>query len=87
MKMALISEGQIKAIGDALEMVLVSSECGSYFEALAIIQSLNPSEPFSYYKTQKNMGEGARESTSWYSRVSYQDDCDTVVPLYSKEMK
>ena len=45
MKAALITEEQIKAIEDALEMILVSSECEAYFEALAIVKSLKVREP------------------------------------------
>lgn len=49
MKAALITEEQIKAIEDALEMVLVSSECGAYFDALAIVKSLKVQEPVAWF--------------------------------------
>ena len=45
MKAALITEEQIKAIEDALEMVLVSSECDTYIKALDIVKSLKIQEP------------------------------------------
>lgn len=92
MKHALISEEQIKQIEDVLKgvrsVMLGETPDGalmSTWNALAIIRSLKPGDPFSYYKTQKNMGVGAHESKSWYSHLPHEDDCDTSVPLFALE--
>lgn len=94
MKMALISEEQIKKIEDALGHSIISSggetgcdhEYGVCFckekEALAIIQSLNPRKPVARFVVFKESGHDE------YHQVAKRYNADPdVVPLYSKEMK
>jgi len=91
MKYALISEDQIKQIGDALDELEYSSiTCAArdkYAHAIAIIESLKPQEPVAWNITHEKQ-DGTRQTILVTGRYKdAKDACDfgEPVPLFALE--